>query len=255
MSGDESTPDSNIQLSKRQQTKPEKIGTARPNTTANKKSSKTPRSNKDLLREALIQYNRLSKKAKSQIIIGLSIALTAIAIAAGIIFGICLPLALDQDENQYLSENNLTKAVAVGDLSLIDYIYKGIAEHISQGWAGDTVDYRVKYEAHIGASCDFSAIKFHIDTDADLITAYLPEITIEAPILNDSSFDYLPENTSAELSEVIALCKDDAENEINEEQILFEANESLKNIVEALTMPLLAQSEFELEFANLPTEE
>lgn len=254
MKSDESITDSNIQLPNSQQVKPEEIGNTHINTTLNKGLFKSSKPNKSTLHEVWVKFSYLPQKAKTRVIAGLTAALAVVVIIIGVIFGVFLPLALDQDENQYLSENNLTKAIAINDLSLIDYIYRGIAEHTSQGWLGETVDYRVQYEAHIGASCNFSAIKFSIDPNDNLVTAYLPEITIEAPILNDSSFNYLPENASAELSEVIALCKADAENEIDKEQIQVEAYNSLKNIVEALTMPLLTQSGFELEFTNLPIE-
>lgn len=254
MKGDESIPDPNIQLSKKQQTKSDIVKEPRPSVPASKSASKSSKAKKSSWSEVWIKFSRLPKKAKTQIIIGLSAVLAVVIVAAVIIFGICLPLALDNDKNQYLSENNLMKAVEVSDLALIDYVYKGVAEHVSQGWLGETVDYRVQYEAHVGASCDFSTIKFLVDPTTNTVTAYLPEIVIEAPVLDDSTFDYLPENTPADLSEVIALCKADAENEIDREQMSIEAYESLKNTVTALTMPLLNQSGFEIKFANFPIE-
>lgn len=155
------------------------------------------------------------------------------------LFGVVLPLALDNDETQYLSESSLKQAVDIDDLSTVDYVYTGIAEKTGKFLWADTVDYRVRYEAHIRASFDMSAIRFEIDEEGKMVTAILPEAKIEPPIVNEDEFGFLPENAKADIAEVIGLCREDAANEFDERQIREEANRNLEDVVKALTLPLL----------------
>ena len=87
------------------------------------------------------------------------LSLVVVAILVILIFGVALPLALDNDETQYLSDATLKSAVDIGDLEVVDYTYKGIAEKTSQFLWAENVDYRVKYEAHVRASYDMSATR------------------------------------------------------------------------------------------------
>ncbi|WP_165248990.1 DUF4230 domain-containing protein [Adlercreutzia sp. ZJ141] len=166
--------------------------------------------------------------------------------------GFALPALLDDDETLYLSETTLKEAVNVEDLTVIKYTYKGIAEKESEFLWLETVDYRVKYEAQVPVSYDMSAIGFSTDEDNKTVTAYLPDAEIGTPVLDETKLGYLPENPDANIGDVLALCKEDATNEINQkaDAIRKEALKSLQSTVEALTMPLLNE-EYQLEFKSL----
>lgn len=179
-------------------------------------------------------------------LIGL-VTLVVVLFVAG---GFVLPWVLDDHETHYVSESNLKEAVEIEDLTAVEYVYRGVAEKPGQFLWMDTVEYRVRYEAHIPAYYKLSEIQFSVDNDDMIVTVYLPEAEIGEPVLDDKKFDYLPESASGDMAEVLALCKEDAANEVNTAQIKKEAEDSLRDIVEALTMPMLG-GEWSIEFKSL----
>ena len=114
---------------------------------------------------------------------------------------------MDDDETQYVTESDLKSAVDIDNLSTIDYVYHGIAEKHSTFLWQDRVDYRVKYQAHVRASYKASLSSFRVDRDNGVATAYLPEAEIGEPQLDHKEFGYLPENATADMKDVIALCR------------------------------------------------
>lgn len=206
-------------------------------------NNKTLRQHTKAKKNKRTAFSRLPKSLK----IGLPVALIASILA---IFGIALPIIMDNDETQYLSETSLKNAVNIEDLAVIDYTYKGIAEKEGQFLWIDKVDYRVKYEAHVRANYNMSAIKFSLDEKNKVATAYLPEPEISSPVLDETKFGYLPEKATADMKDILTLCKEDAARELNTDEMRAEASESLQNIITALTMPLLGD-EWSLEFRNL----
>ena len=176
-------------------------------------------------------FGKLSLKAR------LAVFAVAAVIAVGF-FGFALPWMTDNHETQYLATSDLKSAV---------YTYHGIAEKHGKFLWQDRVDYRVKYEAHIRASYTLSDIQFGINEEDKVVTAYLPEAQIGDPQLDNSKFGYLPESATADMKDVIALCREDAANDVDKEEIKEQAEASLKDTVKALTLPLLGD-EYQLEF-------
>lgn len=185
-------------------------------------------------------FGGLSFKAKLTV-------LAVIAVAVAAFCGFALPWIADDHETQYLTTSDLKSAVDIDSLSTIDYTYHGIAEKHGQFLWLDRVDYRVKYEAHIRASYTMSDIQFTINEEDKVVTAYLPEAQIGDPQLDNSKFGYLPENATANMKDVLALCREDATSDVDKEEIRGQAEESLKDTVKALTLPLLVD-EYQLEF-------
>lgn len=155
-------------------------------------------------------FGKLSLKAK------LAVLAVAAVIAVGF-FGFALPWMTDSHETQYLATSDLKSAVDI------------------------------KYEAHIRASYTLSDIQFGINEEDKVVTAYLPEAQIGDPQLDSSKFGYLPESATADMKDVIALCREDAANDVDKEEIKEQAGASLKDTVKALTLPLLGD-EYQLEF-------
>lgn len=188
-------------------------------------------------------YTKLPKKIR--------IAIPIVAVVFIIVFaGVIVPLVLDDDETQYITETSLKEAVNVENLAAIDYTYKGIAESTGQFLWMDTVDYRVKYEAHVRANYKMSEIEFTMDETNRMIIAYLPEAEIGSPVLDETKFGYLPERAMADMKDVLALCKEDAARDLDIDEMRIEASRSLQNIIIALTMPLLGD-DWSLEFKSL----
>lgn len=183
------------------------------------------------------------------------VGVLALALFAVVMFGVVLPLVLDSDETQYISDATLKSAVDIGNLEVVDCTYKGIAEKTSQFLWAENVDYRVKYEAHVRASYDMSAIEFNVDNDRRVVTVILPEVEIASPVIDETKFGYLPENATADVRDVLVLCKEDVANEFVDDEIRVEALESVRETVEALMSPLLDDAwSVEFEYASKSNE-
>ena len=76
---------------------------------------------------------------------------------------------------------------------------------------------------------------------------YLPEAEIGEPQLDHKEFGYLPENATADMKDVIALCREDAASDVDRDEIRREADASLRDTVSALTKHLLGD-DLKLEF-------
>ncbi len=179
-----------------------------------------------------------------------AVVLVPVAIIIAV-FGLVVPMLTSHSETKYFAESDLKAVVNIESLSTVDYAYTGIAEKPGKFLWMDNIAYRVKYEARVEAKCNMSQIEFAIDQEGKTVTAYLPEAEIGEPTLVSNSFDYLPSDTSANISDVIQLCKEDAANDVDRAQIQQEAYESLQDTVRALTMPLLSEEGWTLKFATL----
>lgn len=188
-------------------------------------------------------FGKLSTKVKIALVVVLAGALVGF-------FGFILPSMLDNDETQYLTTSDLKSAVDIDSLSTVDYIYHGIVEKHGRFLWMDRVDYRVKYEAHIRASYTMSDIQFGIDKENKVVTAYLPKAQVGEPQLDNSKFGYLPENATADMKDVLSLCRKDAADEVDKKEIKKQADTSLRDTVKALTLPLI-DGEYELKFKPL----
>lgn len=167
------------------------------------------------------------------------------------VFGLVVPMLTSHSETKYFAESDLKAVVNIESLSTVDYAYTGIAEKPGKFLWMDDIAYRVKYEARVAAKCNMSKIEFTIDQESKTVTAYLPEAEIGEPTLVSNSFDYLPSDTGANISDVIQLCKEDAAKDVDKAQIQQEAYESLQDTVRALTTPLLGEDGWTLKFATL----
>lgn len=188
-------------------------------------------------------FGKLSTKVKIALVVVLAGTLVGF-------FGFILPSMLDNDETQYLTTSDLKSAVDIDSLSTVDYIYHGIVEKHGRFLWMDRVDYRVKYEAHIRASYTMSDIQFGIDKENKVVTAYLPKAQVGEPQLDNSKFGYLPENATADMKDVLSLCRKDAADEVDKKEIRKQADTSLRDTVKALTLPLI-DGEYELKFKPL----
>ena len=191
----------------------------------------------------------IKKRAKTPLKVKL-IALAVVVVVAVVLVGVVAPLVFNRSETKYFATSDLKEAVAIESLSTIEYKYHGVAEHHSQLLMFENIDYRVKYEAHVRASCDMTKIEFEIDEANKKVVAYLPEAEIDTPVLDETKFGYLPESATALMKDVLVLCKEDATNDVNRHQMQKEADSSLKDIIKALTTPFLGDN-WTLDFKTL----
>ena len=200
----------------------------------------------------------LSKMSHRTLLI-LAVILVVIVV---LIPGVLVPMLEPAPKTRNVTESSLEKAVDINELSTLDYTYSGIAEKINSFAIGDIhtpvgdltspewVDFRVKYSANIRVEFDMSDIDFEIDNESRVITVLLPEIVLGTPHIDEKSFGFLPEGKSADLADVIRLCRNDAKAEISQDtQIEERAYENLESTVTALTLPLIGD-EYSLEFRH-----
>ena len=188
-------------------------------------------------------FGKLSTKVKIVLVVVIVVALASF-------FGGVLPWITDNHETQYLTTSDLKSAVDIDSLSTVDYTYHGIVEKHGRFLWMDRVDYRVKYEAHIRASYTMSDIQFDIDEENKTVTAYLPKAQVSEPQLDNSKFGYLPETATADMKDVLPLCRKDAADEVDKKEIKKQADASLRDTVKALTLPLI-EDEYKLDFKPL----
>lgn len=152
------------------------------------------------------------------------------------------------NQTHYLTSSQLTKIVQVSKLSAADYPYTGIAyKNPSDDYKH--FDYAICYEATVPASADMSKIRFEVDDSSRTVNVTLPDITIGDPSIDVDSLDYLPDNSKANPSDYIKLCKEDARTEAQDAGgITQTARENLKSIVQALTLPLLEENGYTLKW-------
>lgn len=174
-----------------------------------------------------------------------------ITVAAGV-FGISWSLR-GRQETTYLSSAQLEEIVNISKLSSAEYTYNGVAEIRD---ANGNVTQRIYYESRVSAGIDMGGITFDVDNEAKTASPVLPDITIYDPSVDESSFEYMPSNPSMSLTEIISACKNDARSEIESHgQIYQTARENLESTITALTLPLLEDYGYTIEWNTSVEEE
>ena len=81
------------------------------------------------------------------------------------------------------------------------------------------------------------------------MTPVLPEITVNIATLDEKAISYIPKNPDIPLKEIIVLCKEDAMNEANNSEKLYQtAEENLRAVIEALLSPILENAGYYIEW-------
>lgn len=151
------------------------------------------------------------------------------------------------NKTQYLSASSLTNVVQVSKLSTAQIEYEGIADKLKDD--SNEAQYHVYYSSTVTASTDMSKIEFKVDNDKKTVTPVLPEPTIGNPVIDDTSFEYLPRNPNAQLKDVVKICKEDAKRDAGHSELLLAtARRNLQSTVEALVKPVLDSAGYTLEW-------
>lgn len=141
----------------------------------------------------------------------------------------------------------LEKMVNISDLTTARVVYNGVAEKVDDN--GDVVCH-VYYEATIDVSINLKDIIFKEDKRNKKIYPIIPELVLGRPIVDSSSIDFFEEKPDISLSEVIAICEEDALSEIGSASGIFATAEgNLQLTVEALTQPLISRQGYSIEWS------
>lgn len=169
------------------------------------------------------------------------IIIVVLAVAGGLFSA---SLLANPGSTQIITSSTLERLVNISKLSTAEFVYNGIADKINDD--GSTA-YHVYYASSVRASIDMGEIDFDIDEEARTVTPILPNITIDDPVLDETSLQLMPRNPNSSLPELISLCKQDALTEVKSDgQIYATAQENLRSTIEALLNPLLEQSGYTL---------
>lgn len=178
-------------------------------------------------------YRKLSTKLK------IAVAIIAVVLVAVAVFGFSA-----FQKTTYISTSDLEKVVCISKVSTARFVHNGIAEIKNKD---GNISYYVYYKSTVTASVDMSKITFSVDTAKKTITPVLPDIEIERPVIDESSFEFMPENADYNFKDVLAACKNDAQREVKKTDIIYDtAEQNLKQTVEGLLLPVTEPKGYEI---------
>ena len=194
-----------------------------------------------------IRGNAMEKKKISipiKLIIRLPLILGIIILATCIILkGIGF---FKEGKTTIITSSTLIDTVNIAELSTSEFTYNGIAE-LPKGENSDKIKCRVRYAAKVKASVNMEDIDFVIDKKAKNVTPVLPEIQFKATLNDQEGLSFIPEGSKIDLQEVREICKEDVLNEATRTSELYDsAVDNLKDIIQALTYPLLQNKGYTL---------
>ena len=103
--------------------------------------------------------------------------------------------------------------------------------------------------ANVKVGINMEEVTFKINEEKKTVTPVLPKIEINIATLDENSISYIPKNPDLSLKEVITLCKEDAMNEANHSDKLYEtAQENLESVIEALLSPILEHEGYSIQW-------
>lgn len=145
-----------------------------------------------------------------------------------------------------ITSSTLTDVIDIAELSTAQFTYNGVVELKHKEEDKKAYGF-IKYNTVLKAGIDMHDVKFDIDHEKKTVGVMLPEIIINANLVDTESISFIPENTKIALSDAITKCEEDAQAEAEETTALKDiAKENLKSTIEALTAPLLHDQGYEI---------
>lgn len=177
----------------------------------------------------------------------LFLLILVVVIAGGA--GLILPNKLNKiGKENTITTSQLEKAIDISQLSTAEFVYNGVAEKYSED-NPDEAECHIAYDANVKVGINMEDVKFKIDEEKKTVTPILPKIEINIATLDENSISYIPKNPDLSLKEVITLCKEDAINEANNSDKLYEtAEENLQSVIEALLSPILEHEGYSIQW-------
>lgn len=184
------------------------------------------------------------------IIIAVAVALVAAIVVA---VTVVVPQISKKEESvpEIVTESSLEKIINVSELSTCTAVYNGIAK-VDNPDKPDEVNYYVSYDAKVKAGFDFDKVNVEINDvpgnegKNKNVSIVVPKVHITSINVDISSLDFMFINSSANTSsvteEAYKACNDDAKNEAESQQAIYDlAKQNAQSVVTALVKPLLEQ--------------
>lgn len=181
---------------------------------------------------------------KKKIIIVMVIV--TIVLVVGSIFG---PKVINKiEKDNVITSAQLEKAIDISQLSTAEFVYNGIAEKYNDD-KPEEVECYISYNANVKVGIQMGDVEFNINKEEKTVTPILPEITVNIVTLDENEISYIPKNPDISLKEIIILCKEDAMNEANNSEKLYQtAEENLRAAIEALLSPILDNAGYSIKW-------
>lgn len=149
------------------------------------------------------------------------------------------------DKREVITGLTLEQIIDVSELSTFTAIYNGIAEVMNKEKT-DQIDYYVSYEARVKAGIEFDKITIDIDDAQKIIYIAMPPVSITEINVDIASLDFIfyndKANTVSVSQEAFKACEADVETESQQQEKIIElATQNAKNILDALTRPIIEQ--------------
>lgn len=174
------------------------------------------------------------------------VIIVVIVLVVGSIFG---PTVINKiGKDNVITSAQLEKAIDISQLSTAEFVYNGVAEKYDDD-KPEEVECYIAYNANVKVGIQMEDVKFDIDEDKKTVTPVLPEITVNIATLDEKAISYIPKNPDISLKEIIVLCKEDAMDEANNSEKLYQtAEENLRAVIEALLSPILENAGYSIEW-------
>ena len=155
-----------------------------------------------------------------------------------------------------ITQASLEKIVTNGKLYTAEYPYNGIAAV----YEGDTLKYHVAYEGTVKAGIDASRILLHLDKEKHEIIIKLPAVTVEEPIINAGTMEYIFEsnqyNTETVAQEAYKAAIADLKGKVaTDPNIVKTAVKTAKMYEKAFVEPLVEQMDPDTQYTIVVLEQ
>jgi predicted nucleic acid-binding protein len=142
-----------------------------------------------------------------------------------------------------ITESTIEEVLEISELQTADYIYNAVVKVRDDK---DNILYYIAYEGTVTAGINFDDINIELNDETKEITLSVPKATVQDCIVDVGSLEYIfvddNYNNENELKTAYAYCEDDLNSRMeNEDELLTNATNNAKQVVEALVSPWVNQ--------------
>lgn len=191
--------------------------------------------------------NKTTKEGRLKLRFSTSALIKIIIVAVALAGSLLIAFTWNKNEISFRFSAQLVEALDIAELSASEFIYNGIAEVYDE--EGKEVLYSIAYNSTVKAGIQMDDISFEVDEAQKTVKPVLPPVSIQSPIVDPASIDYIPSNPNVDLKVSLAACKENTRLEAEQSKKLMQlAEENVKSIVAALLTPILNNAGYRIEW-------
>lgn len=179
--------------------------------------------------------------------------MSVVCVIALIAIGVLSVKLIEANKAPAVSTSVITKQLQnMTDLTTSQLQYRGLVRYEE----GNIIfinkkSYTMIYDAKVKAGIDMS--KVSVEVDKEKIQVNLPKATVQDIVIDSDSIEFYDEKNSLfnwenkqDTVTALQLAKEDAGQRIDEEELLIQAEEQAKNLIQTLFLPMTEEKEYEL---------